>query len=118
MTESNVYISDLDDSISNTTIDSEVDDVKWLQTQCQDKTTYASRTSISHLSLPVVNVLDGKPIQHITSVALQNCTDITFGNKMMYNGPITVNQYKVGKTNFGELIAILISGISFMNTLI
>lgn len=45
------------------------------------------------------------PIAHISSIALQNSSDITFGNKTLYNAPVTVNQFYSDNTflkNIGD----------------
>ena len=38
----------------------------------------------------------------IESIAVQNSQDITFGNKIFYRGPVTINQYVDGKNISGE----------------
>lgn len=99
MTQNDVY-SDTDDSSSNVTVDSDDVDIKCSsveQKQCQND---YSRINAVNLNLPVP---DKTSISHISSVALQNSTDITFGNKTLYSGPITVNQYGCETANLGKI---------------
>lgn len=104
MTQKNVYCSDGDDSSSNITVDSDEADFEWNAVRCQrENTLNGSRTNDCSLQLPAVP--EKTPISHISSVALQNSTDITFGNKTLYNGPITVNQFGLetpASINFGK----------------
>lgn len=106
MNQSIAYISDTEDSISTITLDSTEYDVNNCE-QNEDHqyvdTLDVPRTNDGNLTLPVLNnVLGSAPIPQITSVTLQNSTDITFGNKLLYNGPITVNQYGVEKKILGD----------------
>ncbi|XP_037044772.1 peptidoglycan recognition protein-like isoform X2 [Bradysia coprophila] len=97
MTQNNVYISDVEDATSETTVDSEdeyVGSSVAAQSQYQNHLN-DSRITANNINVPAINVPDKSPISHISSVALQNSTDITFGNKTLYNGPITVNQYGI-----------------------
>lgn len=104
MTQKNVYSNDGDDSSSNVTVDSDETDVEWNSVRCQRENDFnGSRVNDCSLQLPTIP--DKTPISHISSVALQNSTDITFGNKTLYNGPITVNQFGVERPtsiNLGE----------------
>lgn len=105
----NVYDSDTDDdSISNKTVDSgDVDiecNIVQQRSQCHSNFN-GSSFDPNNLQLPAA-VPDRASISHISSVALKNSTDITFGNKTLYNGPITVNQFGLetppATTDLGE----------------
>lgn len=105
MTQNIAYNSE-DDSCSNVTVESEEIDAECsvVKTKFTDDL-IGSQILASNLNLP--GIPDKLPISHISSVALQNSTDITFGNKTLYSGPITVNQYGIEKpttTNFGKKI--------------
>lgn len=112
MAENNAYISDADDSTSNITVESDESNTKHsvVQTHCENNINV--NASINSGNVSIVDVLDrASSHPHITSVTLQNSHDITFGNKMLYNGPITVNQYG-GETTFtttklGELYSVI-----------
>lgn len=92
MTQNNAYTVDADDSSSNVTVESEES-----YNQCStERTQYENNLDGSRLNAINLNIPgapDKAPISHISSIALQNSTDITFGNKNLYSGPITVNQY-------------------------
>lgn len=99
MTQNNAYTCDADDSNSNVTVESDDSDIE-RSTVSTVRTQYesnldGSRVNAINLNLP--GIPDKAPISHISSVALQNSTDITFGNKTLYSGPITVNQYGLEK---------------------
>lgn len=92
MTQNNEYTCDADDSSSNVTVESNDSDIECRTVRTQYESNLdGSRVNAINLNLP--DIPDKAPISHISSVALQNSTDITFGNKTLYNGPITVNQY-------------------------
>lgn len=95
MTQNTAYINDVEDTTSEIIVDSEDDSSVIVQSQCQHSLD-VSRINANNINIPEINVPDKTPISHISSVALQNSTDITFGNKTLYNGPITVNQYGIG----------------------
>lgn len=98
MTQDNVHIRDVDDSTSNTTVESDAEDdieCNVAKNQCHYNLNVSQMINANDLHLPTLPVPDKTSIPHISSVAVQNSNDITFGNKMLYNGPITVNQYGV-----------------------
>lgn len=111
MTQSNVY-SDADDSTSNITVESDDTDIERNVVSTPYPNSFdESRINASDLNLPGGGgiVPNKASISHISSVALQNSSDITFGNKTLYSGPITVNQYGLEKstaTNYGKSIRI------------
>lgn len=103
MTQNNAYSYDAGDSSSNKTVESEEDDVVCSTVRPQYESNLdGSRLNASNLIPP--SVPDKPSISHIQSVTLQNSTDITFGNKTLYNGPITVNQYGLDAFSFGILV--------------
>lgn len=111
MTKNIVTIDETADSISNITVESEADsistitvesaDIEWNTVRTQyDNDLNAFDLHSNNLNLP--SEIE-KPSISISSIALQNSTDITFGNKTLYSGPITVNQYGIeAKSKFGK----------------
>lgn len=107
MSKNCAFVSDgNEDIISIMNVDSEEDD-----TRCGGKPA-ERRTNINvpdifnsnqgNVNITGINMQKKTQTPQITSVAFQNSNDITFGNKMLYNGPVTVNQYGRQETNFGE----------------
>lgn len=101
MARNEAFSTVTDDSISCTTIESDEIDINChrepynfsneiISTQHQSPFDKFRRRD-KGLDLP--GPIDSTPIAHISSVALQNTTDVTFGNKTLYNGPVIVNQY-------------------------
>lgn len=83
ITEGNVQISDLEDSNVNRTVKQAEENYL----KCEEH-----RTS-------VVSIIDKYSNPYINNLALHNSTDVTFGSKVLYNGPITVNHYEAGNTS-------------------
>lgn len=98
MTQSYVkFEDDSDDSSSNMTVENDDIELECSVVRTESRNNVDGyRVNARSLSLPAV-VPDKTSISHISSVALQNSTDITFGNKTCYSGPVTVNQYGVEK---------------------
>ncbi|KAJ6641853.1 Peptidoglycan recognition protein [Pseudolycoriella hygida] len=86
---------DTNDSYCWSTVDEEMD----VQCSAIDNP-YQNNTDGCRIQLNMPN-LAKSPLSHISSVAFQNSTDITFGNKTLYSGPITVNQF--GVDQIGEV---------------
>lgn len=102
MIQKNAYSVDADDSSSNITVESDETDNECSTVRTKyENNLDVSRINASNLNLP--GLPDKTSISHISSIALRNSTDITFGNRTLYSGSITVNQYGLGKTTASSL---------------
>lgn len=92
--ESSIVDSDLDlDSDSDSDIDVVINRIDHI-----DQSISALELLDKNLNIPNYATNDTKP--SISSVAVQNSTDITFGNKTFYNGPVTIKQFIFDKTKW------------------
>lgn len=101
---SNVSIEDDDSSVIDSDSDADEIVLKSKQELLQHSTLYNSNNNIVPSSLNTV--IEGAPKfssdEHIIStyqkpvigsIAVQNSSDITFGNKTFYQGPVTIKQF-------------------------
>lgn len=93
----NISIVTLDENEDSSTIDSD-SDAEEIVNRCDNHYTTSSGIVLATKNLDPPNLFqssvlsanDAKP--NIGSIAVQNSSDITFGNKTFYQGPVTIKQ--------------------------